>query len=258
MRFGAWLLIFTLSFLGHTVVLADDEDVEVGEEEPVHTPPQETGSDSHAYDMDGAADDVSADVNTMYFLPSFADKRFPVGKPVTILINFLNNGQEVLNISRVGAFLHSPFDFNYYIQNFSAAEVRGGMVGPKSQMSLDYQFTTDPALEPLEFWMSGYVEYQADGSDTVYRSVFLNETVTLVNTGSSVDFTIILSTLVLLGGFGAGVYALVNATKKGTKAKKKFAAKPMLTEADKEANAKTWEMPAFQRSSGKGPRKMRK
>jgi len=256
MRFGAWLLIFSLSFFGHTLVLADDEDVEVGEEEPVHTPPRET-TDSEAYNMD-AGDDVSADVNTMYFLPTFADKRFPVGKPVTILINFLNNGQEVLNISRVAGFLHSPFDLNYYIQNFSAAEVRGGMVGPKSQMSLDYTFTSDPTLEPLEFWMSGYVEYQADGSDTVYRSVFLNETVTLINTGSSVDFTVILSTLVLLGGFGAGVYALMNATKKGTKAKKKFAAKPVLTEADKAAAAASWEMPAFQRSSGKGPRKMRK
>jgi len=239
MRFAAWLLIFVLSLFGQ--VLAADDDVEVGEEDNVHTPPKESASDTE--DWECVSDDVSADVHTSYLLPSFADKKFPVGKPVTFLINFLNNGQEVLNISRVGAYLHSPFDFNYYIQNFTPADVRGGMVGPKSQMSLDYTFVSDPTLEPLEMWMSGFVEYQADGSDTVYRSTFLNETVTLVNTGSSVDFTIILSTLVLLGGFGVGVYALMNSTKKGTKAKKKFASKPQLTEADKAANAASWDMP---------------
>jgi len=191
-----------------------DEDVEVSEEEPTQTVATEA-----SYDGD-EPDDVSADVTTTYLFPN-SDKKFAVGKPVTVLINFINNGQEALNITRVAAFLHSPFDLNYYIQNFSSSEVRGGMVGPKSQMSLDYQFMPDANLEPLEFWMSGVVEYQADGSDKVYQSTFLNETVTLVNNGSAGELTIMFSTLLLLAAFGLGIYTLMNSTKKGAKAKKK-------------------------------------
>jgi hypothetical protein len=247
----SWLacLAVGVCFLG-TVVHAADEEVEVTEEEQTQAP-----INSDAYDGDEPVDDVSADVTTTYLFPSLVDKKFPVGKPVTILINFINNGQEVLNITRVAAFLHSPFDLNYYIQNFSGSEVSGGMVGPKSQMSLNYQFIPDTNLEPLEFWMSGLVDYQADGSDKVYQSTFLNETVTLVNHGSAGELTIILSTLVLLGAFAVGIYTLMNSTKKGAKAKKKFTAKPEVTEADKAAAAASWEPVTSEKNK---VRKMRK
>jgi len=230
----AWLLLLGLCFLGGFVT-AEDDDVEVEEEQ---TPPA-----ADAYDGDETlVEDVSADVTTTFIFPKLKEKKFAVGKPVTVLINFINNGQEVLNITRVSGFLHSPFDLNYYIQNFSAVEVRSGMVGPKSQMSLDYMFTPDANLEPLDFWMSGVVDYQADGSDVVYHSTFLNDTVTLVNTDGTGELTVILSTLVLLGGFGAGIFMLVMSTKKGAKAKKKFASKkPEVTEADRAAAAASWE-----------------
>jgi len=247
----SWLavLLIGVCFL-NVVQAADEEEVEVTEEEQAQVPVT-----ADAYDGDEPVDDVSADVTTTYLFPTLVDKKFPVGKPVTVLINFINNGQEVLNITRVAGFLHSPFDLNYYIQNFTASEVRGGMVGPKSQMSLDYQFMPDANLEPLEFWMSGVVDYQADGSDKVYQSTFLNETVTLVNHGSAGELTIILSTLVLLGAFGVGIYTLMNSTKKGAKAKKKFTAKPEVTEADKAAAAASWEPVTSEKTK---VRKMRK
>jgi len=243
------LLTFTL--LTHSWAA---QDVEVGDEEPIASPHEPA---PNAYDMDDdlSMDEVSKYVNTGFLLPSFSDKNFPVGKPVTFLINFQNNGQEVLNISTVRGFLHSPFDLNYYIQNFSVAEVRGGMVGPKSHMSLDYQLMSDPTLEPLEFWLSGYVEYQAEGSDTLYRSTFFNDTVTLVNTSSSKDLTIIFSTLVLIAGFVGVIYGLMKTTKKGAKAKKKFAPKAPVSEAEKAVAAASWETPVYERS---GPKKMRK
>lgn len=244
MRFSLTFLAIGACFLGNAVLA----DVEVTEE------PQAPAA-SDAYDGDETVDDVSADVVTTYLFPSVADKKFAVGKPVTVLINFINNGQEVLNITRVAGFLHSPFDLNYYIQNFSGSEVRGGMVGPKSQMSLDYQFTPDASLEPLEFWMSGVIEYQADGSDKVYQSTFLNETVSLVNTGSAQELTIILSTMVLLAAFAVGLYTLLTSTKKGAKAKKKLTAKPEMTEAEKARAAASWEPVVSEKTK---VRKMRK
>jgi len=247
-------LLFALTLFTRVVARAED-DVEVGDDDS-QTPPEHNAD---AYDQDqGLGGDVSDDVSTTHFLPTFSDKRFPIGKPITFLVNFVNSGPEVLNISTVRAFLHSPFDLNYYIQNFSAWEVRSGMVGPKSQMSIDYTFMTDPTLEPLEFWMSGYVEYQTEGSDTVYRGTYFNETVTLVNTSSTGDLTIILSTLVLLAGLVAGIYALMKNTKQGKTAKKKLNPKPVLTEAEKADVEKSWEMPIHQRASGKGPKKIRK
>jgi len=244
------LLAVGACFLGNVVLAAEEEEVEVIDEEQAQPPVT-----ADAYDGDDPVDDVSADVTTTYLFPSLVEKKFPVGKPVTVLINFINNGQEVLNITRVAAFLHSPFDLNYFIQNFSGSEVRGGMVGPKSQMSLDYQFMPDANLEPLEFWMSGVVDYQADGSDKVYQSTFLNETVTLVNQGSAGELTIILSTFVLFGAFAVGIYTLMNSTKKGAKAKKRFTAKPEVTEADKEAAAASWEPVKSEKTKVKKMRK---
>jgi len=233
----SWLaaLIIGACFLGNVIAADEEEEVEVADDEAPATPTAD------AYDGDEPVDDVSADVTTTFLFPNLGEKKFAVGKPVTVLINFINNGQEVLNITRVAGFLHSPFDLNYYIQNFSSSEVRGGMVGPKSQMSLDYQFMPDANLEPLEFWMSGVVDYQADGSDIVYHRVFLNETVTLINESSTQELTIILSTLVLLGAFGVGIFMLMNSTKKGTKTKKKIV-KVEVSEADREAAAKSWEL----------------
>jgi len=42
---------------------------------------------------------------------------FHVGSEIELLFGFTNNGELPLNISVVGAFLHSPYDFTYYIQN---------------------------------------------------------------------------------------------------------------------------------------------
>ncbi len=47
------------------------------------------------------------------------------------------------------------------------------MAGPGSQISLEYQFTPDPRLEALEVWVSGFVEYQMEGTDEAFQLVCL-------------------------------------------------------------------------------------
>lgn len=242
MKLSLWLFLsLTLGavFLGTHVRAEDDE-----EEEEVSVS-EETPEATATFDDEEYVDDLSADVTTTYLLPNNLDKKLPIGQPVTLLINFINNGQEVINVTNVGAFLHSPFDFNYYIQNFTAKPVVGGIVGPLSQISLEYEYLADPKLEPLEFWMSAFVEYNAEGSDTVYRNVVFNETVSLVNTGSSWDFGMLLSSLLLVVVAVFGGYSLLTSTKKGAKAKKKLVPKTELSAADKEAAAASWETPAY-------------
>jgi hypothetical protein len=47
----------------------------------------------------------------------FDSSEFAAGERIKVLIGFKNNGAEYLNVSSVGAFLLSPYDSNYGIQN---------------------------------------------------------------------------------------------------------------------------------------------
>lgn len=233
------------------------EDVEITEDENVERAAPEVVEDAYEYEEE----DVAADVRTTYLLPEYADKALPVGKPTTFLVNFINNGQEVLNITSIGASLHSPFDLNYYIQNFTAKAVQGGLVPPVSQISLEYQFTPDAGLEPLEFWLSGYVEFVTEGSDVVYRKTFFNETATLTNKDAGIEWQIIISTLFLICVALFGGYTLLGTTKQGAKAKKKFAPKTSVP-VDLAAVAESWEPKLYKQAvksrsatKRKGPKK---
>lgn len=42
-----------------------------------------------------------------------------IGEPVKVLVVVSNKGPEAFNLTEIGAFLHSPFDYNFYIQNVS-------------------------------------------------------------------------------------------------------------------------------------------
>ncbi len=61
---------------------------------------------------------------THYLFPDAGkDNKLPLGKEVTILVDFSNNGQDVFNVTRIGMFLHSPHDLSYFIQNFTQKPV---------------------------------------------------------------------------------------------------------------------------------------
>jgi hypothetical protein len=139
----------------------------------------------------------SPDVITTFIFPEFPDSDFQIGEKVTLLISFHNTGTTAFNITSVQAHLHSPFDYNYYIQNFTAREV-GATVEPKSQVSVEYVFQPDKSLEPIEYHLSAYLEY----NDTVggqFRSFVTNGTVELVEKPSSFDAKQFFSYAMLIG-----------------------------------------------------------
>jgi hypothetical protein len=89
---------------------------------------------------------------------------------VTVLIDVSNKGQEVFNVTRVGCFLHSPYDHSYFIQNFTVKEL-SGVAAPNAQISLEYRFTPDKKLEALEYTLTGFVEYHMEGGDELDKKV---------------------------------------------------------------------------------------
>lgn len=220
--------------------MAQEDDVDV---DVVVNEDDETNANA---EDDTYEDDYDVhEVTTSYYIPDYPDGRLPVGKPVTILVDFANKGQDVFNVTRVAAFLHSPYDLNYYIQNFTAKAI-GGVAAPSAQIGLEYKVTPDEKLEPLEFWLSGFVEYTMEGSDEPYTQMFVNTTVELFDDKSSFDIASFLTTFMVLAGLGMAAYTALSAgAKKVTGKKSKYVAPRPSAAVD------DWNVEAYKQGSSK-------
>lgn len=232
MKASGWLLLFlclTGTFLAHA------EDVNVEDTDGVDESDQvDEDADEYEEDMD------AHEVKTSYFFPEYKEKRLPVGKEVTVLVDFSNDGQDVFNVTRVAAFLHSRFDFDYYVQNFTTKEV-SGLAAPNSQVSLEFKFKPDKGLETVEFILSGFVEYRMEGSDEPFQLMFMNNTVELYDDASGIDFATVSTYLMMLAAFGGlGYYAMNLSVVKGITKKKRV---PRKVES---AAAPEWEVETYQ------------
>jgi translocon-associated protein subunit alpha len=222
MRLTIWLLVFFTLFLAVmrgtslSVHAADAEEDEL----PVHEEEESQQTDGSAdasagsttEDEDAEEEELalvaSPNAHTRVLFPDFPTKKIPVGKEVTVLVGFSNSGDKTFNITGIGAHLHSPYDFTYYIQNFTAYEVEG-TVGPGEQLSLEYTFKPDPSLEPLEFHLSGWVIYN-DSDNTMFRSVFVNGTIELIEAQSDFDIRGVFTWFLAVAALGLIVYVGFN------------------------------------------------
>jgi hypothetical protein len=157
-----------------------------------------------------------------YHFPDYPDRKLPMGEEITALISFNNAGDRVLNVSYVGAQLHSPYDLAYFIQNYTAKEIWTTVL-PQSEITLEYKFTPDDSLEALEFWLSGYVFYNSTDDLFAYRHTWANSTIELAPGRVKFDPLSLLTyvtVLVCLAAMGYGAYTFSGVKKKVEKAKK--------------------------------------
>jgi len=175
--------------------------------------PKAAGSDEYEEEEEEYEEDAesslavltpSPDVQTIAYLPDFPDKRLVQGEEIRVLLGFHNSGSKSFNLSYVGAHLHSPFDFSYYIQNFSVREI-GAVVGSGDEVSVEYSFKPDASLEPLEFWLSAWVIYNNSDNEQ-FRSVFFNGTVELIEKKSDLDAKQLFSYFLFAAIFGLAAY----------------------------------------------------
>lgn len=242
MKSFAWALLL-LSLMATFLqggVMADD--VEVNDEEEAAAPAEDDTYEDEDYEHE---------VSTSYHIPEYPDGRLPVGKEFTILVDFSNKGQDVFNVTKVVAFLHSPFDLSYFIQNFTAKPV-SGVAAPSAQVSLEYKVKPDEKLEPLEYWLSGYVEYTMEGFDEPYQHMFVNTTIELYES-RGVDFGSMFTTFLMMAVIGAGAYfSFSSASVKVTgKKKKKFVPRAGPTDDD-------WGVEAYKQTDRRTGRKNKK
>lgn len=223
-------------------VVDDEEDVDVtiGDDDDI----VEEDIDFEEDIWDGVTLAPSDDIHCQVLFPDHPDKRLPIGKEITMLIGVSNIGSGQFNISHVGAHLHSPYDFNYYIQNFTAV-ARPEFLFPAAQYTLEYKFTMQEKLEPLDYWFSAFVII--NGTDRIYKQTPINGTVTLIRDGSFFginDVMMYITSLAAIGGIGYAV--LLNFAPKG-KAKKSYETG---TKNQEEIDS-SWDLPEVKRSSKK-------
>lgn len=165
------LLVSTLSVVhaDDDLEVEDDLEVDFGDDLDIDL------EDDFVEEWDGTVS-PSADIDTVVYFPKNLDNKFTLSQPATILTAFSNVGMKTFNITGMGAHLHSPFDYSYFIQNFSTRAV-GDLLRPSSEITLEYTFLPD-FLEPVQFWMSVWVDY-TDTTGRTYRNTVYNNSITL-------------------------------------------------------------------------------
>lgn len=181
--------------------------------------------------------EASPDVITSYFFTKGIENGLPVGEEASVVVGLINNGEHSINITRAMGSLNSPFNFGFYVQNFTTGrDQQGGRVyQPQVEVpageerSVEFSFTPREDIEPVDFVLCLTVFYEDD--EETFSSHFFNQTVKFyepatemdaqsvftmfVGVGFALSLTYVLFTCVV-GGKRSGVSVSADASGKGT------------------------------------------
>jgi len=123
-----------------------------------------------------------------------------------------------MNITSAIGALRYPQDWKYYIQNFTRKSY-GISVAPGEFASFVYKFRPDPMLEPRDIGLSVSVFY-TDSANQNFTSVLFNSTISLIETGSSIDAQSIFTYIGLIGVVGLALFVAFKSLGKSVGKKK--------------------------------------
>jgi hypothetical protein len=178
-------------------------------------------------------------IQTFVHFPDYnLSRAFRQGEDVVVLVGVSNQSPNVyFNISHIGAQLHSPYDFSYYIQNFTVREMEA-VVGPGQETTVEYRFHPDPTLEPIDFQLSAWIYYNSS-EGYVYQTTIFNETIELLEKYEPWTLTSLFNTALVLAGFGIIGYVVFNLAQTQTGPKKRVKRVPLTVE-EKQVVAQSW------------------
>lgn len=123
-------------------------------------------------------------------LPGYADKKFPAGKLVDVVVGLHNEASsEAYNISFIAGSLNSPADFSLHVQNFTMMPY-GEVIGPGEEASFTYKFVPDARLSPRDFVVA-LTAFYSDSRGQWYSSTFFNQTIDIVEVKKVFDWELI-------------------------------------------------------------------
>lgn len=234
-------LTWFLLFLGLTLMVAVRAEEEVEDDDMIVEEEEDFEEEDFEDLWDGVTLVPSEDIFTTVVFKEHADKRLPIEKEIVMLVGVANNGDESVNVSGVTAALHSPYDLDYYIQNFTGKGV-AETLAPGEQVTLEYKFTADARLEPLQYWFSAFVFVNA--TDRVYRQVPINGTVDLTAEAQTFGVMDALTYVMSTACICAVGYVVVLNLPQGKKRSSK-----VRDTRTKEQVAEDWDMAAYTQSA---------
>ena len=181
-------------------------------------------------------------ITTYIHFPDYKEHKFVQGEDVVVLVGVANGSPSTyFNVSYIGAQLHSPFDFSYYIQNFTVRETES-IVGPSQETTIEYRFRPDVSLEPIEFQLSVWALYNSS-EGRMYQSTVFNDTVELVERQEPWSVSSVFNTALVLSGLGVIGYVAYNLMQGGQQSGKKKRARR--TDADAPKEPVEWETKVY-------------
>lgn len=190
------LLLGLVAFAAVTpVTRADDEGVGIDDDADVDGEEDAEEDDEEDYLDDDDVDEhpltdmplPSPEVLTAGVFPmeDMENPKFAIGEYIETLVGIVNNGQEAINVTMIMGSLNSPFDFNYFIQNFSGYNYNM-IVQEQEEYSFHYRFQTAINLDPVDYQVALTVFYEND--DELFSHTFFNESVAFYEKGALIDF----------------------------------------------------------------------
>jgi len=146
--------------------------------------------------------EASPDVMCFGVLPKYLDDRLPIGETIDALVGIVNEGQEPINVTAITGSLNSPYDFNYYLQNFTESKLNV-IILEDEEMNFRYQFKPIETIDlDVEYKIALTAFYEND--EELFSFTFYNGTVVFYEAESA-------STTQMLVYGGAAVAALAGA-----------------------------------------------
>lgn len=209
------LLLGLVAFAAVTPVTRadDDEGVGIDDEEDAGGEEDAEEDDEEDYLDDDDVDEhpltdmplPSPEVLTAGVFPmeDMENPKFAIGEHIEALVGIVNNGQEAINVTMIMGSLNSPFDFNYFIQNFSGFNYNL-IVQEQEEYSFHYRFQTAINLDPVDYQVALTVFYEND--DELFSHTFFNESVAFYEKGALIDWE---STFKVVGGLAMTVLVVL-------------------------------------------------
>eukprot|EP00164_Ancoracysta_twista_P000460 GFYU01000619.1.p1 GENE.GFYU01000619.1~~GFYU01000619.1.p1 ORF type:complete len:262 (+),score=106.55 GFYU01000619.1:66-788(+) len=159
------------------------------------------------------------DLEFSFIFPDYLSNNFQGGDNVDVVVGLYNKGEETFNITNVAGSLNAPFQFSYFIQNYTISEY-DLLLGPDERATIGYTFKPDALLEPeIEFTLALTAFYN-DNDENYYGTTFFNSTITTFEKPIEFDSQ---QFFTYVGGAGVALLVFLlfsNSMSSGTKSKK--------------------------------------
>jgi len=119
----------------------------------------------------------------MLFTKPAKSKDLPAGSLIKFLVSFYNKGEKDFLVKEVDASFRYPGDFNFFIQNYTAAKF-DRVVEAGHESTFDYAFSASEQYAGRPLGLIVQLRY-VDASGKAYQNAVFNETINIVEDEST-------------------------------------------------------------------------